>query len=71
MEYAITVKDDFLVTWIVSKGAGAYFCYAQIPLHKDSVVCEPPGLNVQLWGLHGSGFSYLMDLFLSFDVYPC
>jgi hypothetical protein len=36
---------------------------ALVSLHKDLSVRDYPGHTVQLWGLYGSDFSCLKDIF--------
>jgi hypothetical protein len=64
MEYAKTLKDDFLITVWRGLEHGVIFG-ALVSLHKDSSVDEHPGLTVQLWGLYGSGFSLVWGPFLA------
>jgi hypothetical protein len=60
-----TLKYDFLVTYLNGARALGYFYGALVSLYKDSSVNEYPRLTVQLWGLHGSGFSHIEGPFLA------
>jgi hypothetical protein len=65
MEYATTLKDDFLITVWRGLEHGAILLGALVSLHKDSYVDEHLGLTVQLWGLYGPSFSQVWGSFLA------
>jgi hypothetical protein len=60
-----TLKDNFLVTLIKRARTLGCFYGALVSLLKDLSVSEHPGLTVQPWGLHGSGFSHIKGPFLA------
>jgi hypothetical protein len=39
------------------------YIVALVSLYKDLSIRDHPGHTVQLWGLYGSGFSCLKDIF--------
>jgi hypothetical protein len=54
-----------LATLIKSARALGYLYGALVSLLKDLSVCDHPELTVQLWGLHGSGFSHIKGSLLA------